>query len=104
MSSAKVTVRARAVRDLLGHAEWLRNEADDELADRFLFAARSSFAALAQAPGLGALSDARSPELRGARKWRVEGFPNRLIFYAPRPAGGVTILRVLHAARDWRSP
>ena len=42
----------------------------------------------------------RSPKLAGLRKWRVSGFENFLIFYLPRP-GGVSIVRVLHAAQDW---
>ena len=36
------------------------------------------------------------------RKWRVSGFENYLVFYLPR-ADGVSIVRVLHAARDWWS-
>ena len=44
----------------------------------------------------------RRPELVGTRKWQVEGFENFLIFYLPRP-NGVSIVRVLHAARDWWS-
>jgi toxin ParE1/3/4 len=36
------------------------------------------------------------------RKWRVGGFENYLVFYLPR-ANGVSIVGVLHAARDWWS-
>ena len=42
----------------------------------------------------------RSPKLAGLRKWPVSGFDNVLVFYLPR-AGGVSIVRVLHGARDW---
>jgi toxin ParE1/3/4 len=44
----------------------------------------------------------RSPQLAGLRKWQVGGFERILIFYLPR-AGGVSIVRVLHAAQDWWS-
>jgi len=44
----------------------------------------------------------RSPRLAGLRKWQVSGFEKILIFYLPS-AGGVSIVRVLHAAQDWWS-
>jgi len=44
----------------------------------------------------------RSSDLAGLRKWRVNEFDNYLVFYKPRP-DGVSIVRVLHAARDWWS-
>jgi toxin ParE1/3/4 len=33
------------------------------------------------------------------RIWRIDGFPNHLIFYRPIE-GGIEIVRVLHGARD----
>ncbi len=51
---------------------------------------------------VGASLSLRPPELAGLRKWRVREFENYLIFYLPR-TDGVSILRVLHAARDWWS-
>lgn len=42
------------------------------------------------------------PTLASLRKWRVKDFDNHLIFYLPR-SDGVSIVRVLHAARDWWS-
>jgi toxin ParE1/3/4 len=49
---------------------------------------------------MGAPLALRSPKLAGLRKWVVSGFENVLIFYLPCP-GGVSIVRVLHAAQDW---
>ena len=46
------------------------------------------------------LSLLRAPRLAGLRKWRVDGFEKFLIFYLPRQ-GGISIVRVLHAAQDW---
>jgi toxin ParE1/3/4 len=51
---------------------------------------------------MGAAVALRSPKLTGLRKWQVSGFENVLIFYMPRGAG-VSIVRVLHASRDWWS-
>lgn len=81
----------------------MREEVDAETADRVLAAARRNFDKLADMPGLGAPANARLAALANARRWRVEGFPNYLIFYAETRAG-VAILRVLHAAQDWKRP
>ena len=51
---------------------------------------------------IGAPVTLRHPDLAGIRKWRIKDFENHLIFYIPQP-DGVTIVRVLHAARDWWS-
>ena len=51
---------------------------------------------------IGASLILRHPDLAGMRKWRVKDFDNFLIFYLPRP-DGVSIVRVLHGARDWWS-
>lgn len=96
------TIRARAARDLSGQAAWLREQADVETAERFLEAAFASFAVIANTPGIGQAAESKVHGLASARKWRVDCFPDHLIFYAPRPRGGVTILRVLHAATDWK--
>jgi toxin ParE1/3/4 len=49
---------------------------------------------------MGAPLTLRHPDLGGLRKWRVKGFDNHMIFYMPRQ-DGVSIVRVLHASRDW---
>ncbi len=62
--------------------------------------AETTFDDLAREPEIGAPLTLRPPELAGLRRWRVKGFDSCLIFYMPR-ADGVSIVRVLHAARDW---
>ena len=96
----KVRLRAVARHDLIQHYTYLSEHAGDEIADRFLNAAKSSFADLAAQPAIGALQRLRMPELAGMRKWRVKGFETVLIFYQLR-SDSVSIVRVLHAARDW---
>jgi len=51
---------------------------------------------------MGAILSLRDSKLAGMRRWRVHGFEKFLIFYLPRP-GGISIVRVLHAAQNWWS-
>ena len=96
----KVYRRAAAKRDLVEHFVYLAENAGMDIADRFLANAEASFADLAKHPMIGAPISLHAPELAGLRKWRVKDFDNHLVFYFPR-GDGVSILRVLHAARDW---
>ena len=50
-------------------------------------------------PGMGEQRESTNPRLDGLRVWRIDGFPNHLIFYRPIE-GGIEIIRVLHGARD----
>lgn len=101
MIPGRVTIRALAARDLTQHADWLRTEAGEDTAERFLAAAAETFDLLATSPGLGPPVFANAPELASAQKWRVQGFPALLIFYLSRPGGGIAVLRVLHSAQNW---
>jgi len=101
--AARVYQRATARRDLIQHFVHLAETADQETADRFLTNARSTFADLAEQPRIGAPLNLSNPALEHLRKWRVSGFENYLVFYLPRP-NGVSIIRVLHASRDWWGP
>lgn len=94
--------RAAAGRDLVEQFIYLAEEAGLETAERFLMNAETSFNDLARQPMIGAPLTLRHPSLAGMRKWRVKDFENHLIFYTPH-ADGVSIVRVLHAARDWWS-
>jgi toxin ParE1/3/4 len=81
---------------------YLAENAGIETAERFLLNADKSFGDLSRHPGMGVALSLRSPKLAGLRKWQVSGFEKILIFYLPS-AGRVSIVRVLHAAQDWRS-
>jgi toxin ParE1/3/4 len=96
----RVYQRAAARRDLVEHFVYLAENAGLEVAERLLTNAEASYAALSLQPIIGAPLSLRPPELAGLRKWRVREFDNYLIFYLPH-ANGVSIVRVLHAARDW---
>ena len=98
----RVYQRAAARRDLVEHFVYMAENAGPEIAGRFLTNAATSFNELAGQPMIGAPLTLRHPELAGMRKWRVKDFDNYLVFYLPLP-DGVSIVRVLHAARDWWS-
>lgn len=91
---------AAAKRDLVEQFVYFAEEAGLDTAERFLTNAETSFNDLACQPMIGAPLTLRHPDLVGIRKWRINDFENHLIFYIPHP-DGVTIVRVLHAARDW---
>lgn len=97
-----VKKRATAKRDLIDHFIYLAENADIDVADRFLANAEISFNILSQQPSMGAPLSLKHPDLAGTRKWRVVDFDNFLIFYIPRH-DGVSIVRVLHSAQDWRA-
>jgi toxin ParE1/3/4 len=96
----RIRQRAVARRDLVEHFVYLAETAGLATAERFLDAAEATFNDLADQPLMGAPVSLRSAELAAVRKWRVRGFDTVLVFYLPRP-DGVSVLRVLHAARDW---
>lgn len=89
-----------AKRDLVEHFVYLAENASVKVAERFLVNVEESLSDLARHPRLGVELGLRSHELAGIRKWHVNGFEKFLIFYALR-SGGVSIVRVLHAAQDW---
>jgi toxin ParE1/3/4 len=92
-----VTKSPEALRDLDGIASFLQ-QADHDVAHRFLRAAERAFALLAAQPLMGqAYPHPRHSELR---VWPIRRrFRKYLVFYRPIP-GGVDIVRVLHGARD----
>jgi toxin ParE1/3/4 len=98
----RVYRRPAARRDLIEHYCYLAANAGEAIADRFLSQVEASFDDLLEQPEVGAPLTLRHPELTGLRKWRVKDFDNYLIFYLPHP-NGVSMIRILHAARDWWS-
>jgi toxin ParE1/3/4 len=63
-----VTKRAAARRDLIEHFIYLAENANLDIADRFLTNAEASFNDLAQQPLMGAPLILRHPDLSGLRK------------------------------------
>lgn len=100
MTGPVARIAPAARQDLNDQADWFGAEADVDTARRFARSAAETFTKLASSPGLGSPVEIARPELRGLRKWRVQGFPKLLIFYVAL-ADGVRIVRVIHAAQDW---
>jgi toxin ParE1/3/4 len=97
--TADVRLLPAADLDLEGQAAFLLREASLETALRFYDAAAATFENLARMPGMGQRRESRNPDLAELRVWRINGFPNHVIFYRPIDSG-VEIVRVLHATRD----
>ena len=94
--------REAARGDLVEHFVYLADNGSLDTAERFLRNAEASFNDLAAHPMIGAPLTLKHPGLASIRKWPVKDFDNHLIFYLPRP-DGISVVRVLHAARDWWS-
>lgn len=96
----RVLKREAAKRDLIAHWVWYAEHADVEVADRFLAAAEKTLRSLAAHPQSGALTQLRSPGLKGIRRSSVgDGFGAILLFYLPIERG-VDLIRVVHGRRD----
>ncbi len=102
LKSPTYRLRPAASEDLKLHVDYLRDQAGADVALRFIENTRSSFVRLADSPGIGAPLRSSSIALAGIRKWRVEGFPRILIFYAIDDRD-ISIVRVVHAASDWQA-
>jgi toxin ParE1/3/4 len=92
--------RPAARRDFDDYVDYLREQAGGDRAIRFIEAARASFSTLIDKPGMGPEVLTSNSRLVGLRKWRVEHFPNILIFYIPVESG-IEIVRIIHGAQDW---
>jgi toxin ParE1/3/4 len=98
--SLSVSISGRAEADLTHQYRWYLQNANVEVAERFLKAFDLTLGVLARQPGLGKAGKFRAPELAGIRFFPVGGrFGVHLIFY--RDLGdAVSIERVMHGARD----
>lgn len=89
-----------AVEDVEAITEHLADASGSvETAMRFFAAVRETAANLGEAPERWAKSRHAAPEDETLRQRAVRGFPNYLVFYR-FDGKQVTVLRVLHGARD----
>lgn len=95
--------RAAARRDLVSIYRRYANDAGLTVADRFLAAAETTFRSLAVMPALGTSYPHDHRALAELRYFPLASpFKTYLVFYRP-VADGITVVRVLHGARDIRS-
>jgi toxin ParE1/3/4 len=97
--TGRFNVLPAADRDLDELADYLAREAGIETAYRFFDASFATFGRLADMTGIGERWPSANPRLDGLRVWRIEDFPNHLLFYRASD-GGIDIIRILHGARD----
>jgi toxin ParE1/3/4 len=97
---ARVLKREAAKRDLVKQWVWYAENANIEVADRFLTAADNTLNLLSTQPESGAVFLVGKPELQGMRRFPVsDGFERILLFYFPSQ-DGVDLVRVVHGSRD----
>lgn len=70
-----------------------------EQAERFIDAVEGTLALLHEHPGIGRRYDSEHARLKALQTFRVEGFPNHLVFYFVRE-GDLIFVHLLHGARD----
>ena len=86
--------------DLLKQVDWYRDNANGEIAEKYVDAVEATLQDLSRSPGLGRPRFKEWPELAGLRSWRVQKpYHRHLIFYR---FDGQNLMaeRVLHGARD----
>jgi toxin ParE1/3/4 len=98
---ARYTKTSEAYLDIVEQADYLAARNLD-VALRFIGAVEHTAEFLASWPEMGASCQFRHPKAADLRVWQVRGFPNYLIFYRI-VSDSVTIVRVLHGARDYES-
>jgi toxin ParE1/3/4 len=94
-----VRISPRAVRDVLQQASYLAREATPSVARRFHKAVADAVTRLARMPAIGSPYESSNPRLASLRAWRVRRFDKYVIYYQVSEES-VTIVRVLHGARD----
>ena len=92
-----VRKRPEVISDLAEIYAWI-GQRDLDAADRFVIAVETTFEQIRRKPGIGWLRRCKSRKLNGIRSWRVESFPNFLVFYR-EDSIGVEVYGVLRGAR-----
>jgi len=97
--SLEVTIALRAEQDMTLQYRWYLENADIEVADRYLQSVHETILRIAEWPGLGSLRHFQALELAHIRSIHVKKpFDCHLLFYME--SGTLRIERVMHGARD----
>ncbi len=97
--SLEVSIALRAEQDLLLQYRWYLENADLDVAERYLLAVHETILRVAEWPGVGCHRRFRSPELTHIRSIQVKRpFDCHLLFYMESDT--LRIERVMHGARD----
>lgn len=97
--SLPVFIALRAEQDITLQYNWYLENADVEVAERYLKAVDQAIQDLAAHPDVGLRRHFQSPELEGIRSFQAaRPFNKHLIFY--QAGETLSIERVMHGARD----
>jgi toxin ParE1/3/4 len=95
----QVEYRPAARRDLFQISEYLHREVSLQLAERFLSALDHTIQQIGGFPYAGSLFPSGRIRALEIRRWPVKEFPRYILYYAVG-SRKVTLLRILHSARD----
>lgn len=97
--SLEVSIALRAEQDMTLQYRWYLENADLDIAERYLSAVHGTILSIAERPDLGTRRHFQAPELRNIRSIQVKKpFDRHLLFYLE--GGTLRIERVMHGARD----
>ena len=99
MTPPKLVFSDAAAADILEQSEWYLVQSGEALAKRWEKAVTGAVLRVINRPASGAPCTFQSPELQGARRTTISGFPKHLLFYR-FDGEEVFVLRVVHGARD----
>jgi plasmid stabilization system protein ParE len=97
--SMEISIALRAEQDLTLQYRWYLENADLDVAERYLSAVHETILKIAERPDLGCRRRFQAPELSHIRSIQVKKpFDRHLLFYME--GNPVRIERVMHGARD----
>ena len=97
--SLEVSISARAELDRTLQYLWYLENADEQIAERFLLAVNETIQTVAGKPDLGRPSHFTAPELVCIRSIQIKKpFRNHLLFYWE--GSSLRVERIIHGARD----
>ena len=96
--SKKINKREAAKTAIIEIADYLAKDSI-LVSARFFDAVERRLEFLASMPEIGSLWESEHPRLKDVRVWRVDDFPNHLLFYRPI-SDGIELIFACHAARD----
>ena len=97
--SLEISISRRAEQDMTLQYQWYLDNADLEVAERYLAAVDQTIRSLSRQPALGIRRHFASPELAHIRSIQVrKPFDQHLLFYWDQDT--LRIERVMHGARD----
>ena len=97
--SLGISIALRAEQDMTLQYRWYLEQANLDVAERYLLAVHETIQTVAERPDLGIRRHFQSPELAGIRSIQVmRPFDKHLLFY--QTGDHLSIERVMHGARD----